>query len=60
MPRNLPLSDTTDMKGKIKRQDVQHSIRGPSTEKIDCQVKFRELKDLDLSLDVGFSSILVA
>lgn len=60
MPRNLPSSDIRDMKPRIKRQEVEHFRMDPSTEKIDCLVKYRVMKDIGLSFGIVFSSVMAA
>lgn len=54
MPRDLSSPDIRDMKIRIKRQDVEHFRMGLSTEKIDCCIKFRKMKDTSLPFDVIF------
>lgn len=42
------------MKVGIKRQDVEDFRMGLRTEKIDCHIKCREMKDTSLSFDIIF------
>lgn len=39
------------MKARIKRQDVEHFR---NTEKINCHIKYSEMKDTGLSFDLFF------
>lgn len=42
------------MKVRIKRQDVEHFRIGLSTEKIDCNIKCRKMKETNFSFDIIF------
>lgn len=48
---NQSSSNTTNMKARIKRQDVEHFR---NTEKINCHIKYSEMKDTGLSFDLFF------